>query len=117
MAGGRITYHFVYVYKIDIYLDLVHEKAKYSEKIRTVRKISRVIILDILKEKPRAIKEIFVIIRSKNKELCDDKVICMCGRTFGYNWPEWKHQIQWAIQDLKYAEKIQYDKENKIYSV
>ena len=55
-------------------------------------------------------------VQNKEPDLCDDTIKCECGG-FAPNRPEWKHQIRWAIVDLKYSEKITYSKKTKLYSL
>ena len=90
--------------------------AKYSEEVRAVRKISKKIIPELLKSKSKGILAIMEHVQNKEPDLCDDTIKCECGG-FAPNRPEWKHQIRWAIVDLKYSEKITYSKKTKLYSL
>ena len=80
--------------------------AKYSEEVRSVRKITREILVPVLQEKPRNMMQIWKIIKKDNPELCDDEIKCTCGKKEG-TAPEWKHQVRWGVQDLKYNKKIE----------
>jgi len=89
---------------------------KYIKEVRAVRTISRKQIIPYLKEKPATAQAISKYIQSKNKKLCDDSIKCICGKKSS-TMPEWKHQIKWAIQDLKYHGEIDYDKDSGKYSI
>jgi len=87
---------------------------KYPEKMRILRKNSTKTILDLLKKGPAGSEKIFTKIRARHYTLCDDEIVCECGK-WPSKFPEWKHQIRWALQDLKYYGKISYDKESRNY--
>jgi len=89
---------------------------KYSKEIQSIRKESKLQILGILKGKSLEIKEIIKILEDKNSEKYDESVKCVCGKMKGTS-PEWKHQVRWAILDLKYTKKIILDENNKKYSL
>jgi hypothetical protein len=90
--------------------------AKYSDQIRSVRKITRETLTALLEEKPRNIMQIWKIIRKNNEEICDDEIKCTCGRKDG-NQPEWQHQVRWGVQDLKYHKKIDLNRETRKYFI
>ena len=90
--------------------------SKYSDDILEVRKISGAIIPKLLADKSRTLEYIFSIIKNKYSKNCDDKIKCKCGKT-NRSIQEWKHQVRWAIQDLKYSKKLVYDKESRLYSL
>lgn len=81
-----------------------------------VRKVSKKIIPELLEDGPKGILAIMEYVQNKKLDLCNDSIKCECGG-FAPNRPEWKHQIRWAIVDLKYSEKITYSKETKIYAL
>ena len=89
---------------------------RYPEKIRKVRQISKKIIPKILKNKPMQVSKIIEYIKQQHPDLCDDSVKCECGGIVRKN-TEWKHQIRWAIADLKYSEKITYSNKTELYSL
>lgn len=89
---------------------------KYDKNIRDVRKKAREIILEILKTKPRKLDFIFLSVLENCKNNFDNKITCQCGKQ-NRSSPEWKHQVRWAIQDLKYNKKLNYDKESGLYSL
>jgi len=89
---------------------------KYPESMKTIRRVAKEEILKILMNKGYDVSEIVKKIKSKNRNLCDDTIKCACGNV-QTNKPEWVHQIRWALQDLKYQGKIQYDKTSRIYSI
>jgi len=88
--------------------------AKYPDKMKELRKKTIELIPVLLKQRPLTIVHIFKKIQKKHKNLCDNTIICKCGKESS-SIPEWKHQIRWAIQDLKFMKKITYDKEKKQY--
>jgi hypothetical protein len=90
--------------------------AKYSEEVRKVRSVSKKEIPKILKKKPMKILHIIEFVKIKYPELCDDSIKCECGG-FAPNRVEWKHQIRWAIADLKYFKKITYSNETELYEL
>ena len=90
--------------------------SKYSDDILEVRKLSRELIPRLLADKSRTLEYLFSSIKNKHSKNCDDKIKCQCGKTNRSN-PEWKHQVRWAIQDLKFNKKLVYDKESKLYSL
>lgn len=90
--------------------------AKYSEKIRQVRKISKKIIPKLLENGPIEISTLIEHMKKQYPDLCNNSVNCECGR-YPSSRPEWQHQIRWAIADLKYSEKIAYSNETKCYAL
>jgi len=83
-----------------------------------VRKKSKTEIPTLLKKAPLTLKNIFKIIEINNPSLCDDSVMCKCDKRHTSKIPEWKHQIRWALEDLKYhTQKIHYNKKTKTYSL
>lgn len=90
--------------------------AKYPDLIISVRKISQKEIPRILEKNPLKLGSIYKHIQDKNPKLCDGTVICNCGDK-ETSRPEWKHQVRWALQDLKYNGNIDYDKNTKEYSL
>lgn len=78
---------------------------KYAKEIQAIRKESKSQILEILKKKSISISEIIKIFEDKFSIKYDKSVMCTCGKNRG-NKPEWKHQVRWAILDLKYTKKI-----------
>lgn len=90
--------------------------AKYPDRIISLRKISQKEIPKILEKGPSKLAAIYKIIQDKNTNLCDGFVKCTCGdKETGR--PEWKHQIRWALQDLSYTGKINYERETREYSL
>ncbi len=88
---------------------------KYDSKIRSIRGITRKEVPKLLKKKSKNIDEIFVHIKKiAGKEICDDNEFCSCGRLS--QRPEWKHQIRWGLVDLKYANRVTFDKNTNKYS-
>jgi len=55
---------------------------------------------------PLQTREIYKHIKSLHPDLCDDAIECTCGGTPNRQ-PEWKHQVRWAQQDLKYRGEIE----------
>jgi len=90
-------------------------QSKYNENIRKLRKLSREYLIKLLDIGTLNSKEIIDEIKLKFPEYCDDKIICTCRQ--GGSYKEWKHQIQWAIQDLKHNKKIEYNKKIRKYSI
>ena len=90
--------------------------AKYDENIIKVRKKSKPLILNFLKKKPKTIEQIYNKTSNAFPEICDNSIICQCGST-NRKIPEWKHQVRWALQDLKYHSQITFDKEQRMYSI
>ncbi len=84
--------------------------------MRSVRKVSKTIIPEILSKSPIKIANIIEEIKKQCPDLCDDDIKCECGGNTK-NKPEWKHQIRWAVADLKYLGKITYSKETKMYTI
>jgi len=91
--------------------------AKYPTHIRNVRKLAQLEILNILKNGPSTVKNITKIIQSKNKKICDDSITCDCSGRKNSSRPEWKHQIGWAVQDLKYVGEIKFNPNTREYSL
>ena len=89
---------------------------KYGAKLKKLRVKSRELIPELLTTSSKGTNQIFTEIRKKVPDLCDDKIICQCGRK-PKKTPEWKHQIRWAIQDLKLKKIITRDIENKVYKI
>ena len=90
--------------------------AKYGGKLKELRVKSRELIPELLTTSSKGTNQIFTEIRKKVPDLCDDKIICQCGRK-PKKTPEWQHQIRWAIQDLKLKKVIARDIENKVYKI
>ncbi len=88
---------------------------KYSEEIREIRKLAKNKIIDILKE-PQTTGSILKKIKKFYPDNCNDEFLCRCGKSITV-YPEWKHQIRWAIQDLKYQTIIKFDQTSKTYSL
>lgn len=86
---------------------------KYDKTLRSLRMIAKEIILEEIKEKPLRLETLYKLIRKKKGEMCDDNIKCSCGRETLQ--PEWKHQIRWALYDLKYKKEISLDKESGLY--
>jgi len=86
---------------------------KYTEEVREIRKLARVLIPELLEKSSYSSKEIIDNVQKKFPKKCDDSVKCICTGTG--TRPEWKHQILWAIQDCKYDKKIIYDGKSKKY--
>jgi len=84
--------------------------------MRTVRLSSKDIILDLLKKSSTNIDTILAAVKTKNKKLCDDNIKCECGKS-NRSAPEWRHQVRWALQDLKYTGKISFKKETREFSL
>jgi len=89
---------------------------RYPENMRRVRIVAKKEIIEILMKKDYDVSEIIKKIKSKNRNLCDDTIKCVCGDV-QTNKLEWIHQVRWALRDLKYQGKIQYDKTSRIYSI
>lgn len=87
---------------------------KYSEEIKNIRKISRNIIIEHLKNGPSTVHQIWDLVQTTNKKICNNSVECTCGKNRGTT-PEWKHQVRWALQDLKYTNKIGYNNTKQEY--
>lgn len=87
---------------------------KYSKAVSSIRKITRDQLISFLIKKPQTIEEILKFIQSNNESLCDDSIPCVCGKKTG-TYPEWKHQVRWGLQDLKYNKKIDRDQQTKKY--
>jgi len=88
---------------------------KYPQKIIAVRGLARIEIPKILKDNPQNSKFILSKFKEIHSGFCDDEFICKCKSSPRY--PEWKHQVRWAIQDLKYHSIITVDKTTKFYSI
>lgn len=89
--------------------------AKYPDEVRKVRRISKEMIPKILKEKKCSVSYFYEEFQKQNPDLCNDEVKCKCGKNT--KRPEWKHQIQWAVADLRYHKKIAYSKKTDKYSL
>ena len=88
---------------------------KYSKKVTEIRNLIKPTILQLLKSKPRTIEFIYNKTSNKFPHKCNNDIKCECGNKIRKS-PEWKHQVRWAIQDLKYHGKIKYNKETKLCS-
>jgi len=88
---------------------------KYPQKIRAVRGLAKIEIPKILKNRPQNSKFIISKFKEKQSGFCDDNFLCKCKNQS--KMPEWKHQVKWAIQDLKYASIIKVDATTKFYSM
>lgn len=91
--------------------------SKYDEKIRQIRKMSRYYIQKLLEKKPMSGKDLSSKVKEKYPEYCNNDVKCQCGKGENANRHEWEHQVQWAIQDLKYGNIIIFDKAKGLYSI
>ncbi len=89
---------------------------KYDENMRLVRKLSRELIPKLLEIKPATGKSLVTKIKEKYPQSCDDSIKCQCGNHI-QNRPEWEHQAQWAIQDLKHDGILVRDKKTNLYSI
>ncbi len=89
---------------------------KYPEKIISIRKLARKAIPQILMDVPQKSNFILSKFEEKYSEKCDNNFLCKCKNQSGSS-PEWKHQVRWAIQDLKYNSLIQYDNGSETYSI
>jgi hypothetical protein len=89
---------------------------KYSKELRKVRLLAKTAIPEILKKIPMKSSDIIEHMRKQYPDLCDDSIKCECRKNKKGN-PEWKHQIRWALEDLKYSGNISYSKETKFYEV
>ena len=89
---------------------------KYPEKVTNIRGLAKKEIPKILRKKPLTSTFILSRIKETYTEYCDDDYFCQCGKISGKQ-PEWKHQVRWAIQDLKFNSMIQYDKREMSYSL
>lgn len=88
----------------------------YDEEVKKIRNLVKPLILQLLKSKPRTIEFIYNKTSNNIPEFCNNNIKCECGGKIR-KVPEWKHQVRWAIQDLKYTGKISYDKESKLCSL
>ncbi len=89
--------------------------AKYPRKIISLRKIAVREITALLKKKPLTLGPIYKEIKKKYPEDCDESIICSCGDK-KTSRAEWKHQVRWALQDLRYAKKIGHNQKTREYS-
>lgn len=89
---------------------------KYPKKITSIRSLSIKQIPKLVKKNPLTALKIINSIYADNVELCDNDVKCSCGK-FTRKSPEWKHQIRWAILDLKYRGKIRFNEKTGEYSL
>ena len=89
---------------------------KYIKEIQTIRKESKPQILEILQKKSLQTEKILQVFEAKFSKGYDKSIMCTCGKNKGNN-PEWKHQIRWAILDLKYTNQIIHDVGTKKYSL
>ena len=102
---------------IEILEGILVNMTKYNEETRKIRKLAREYIPKLLEKEPLAAKIIVEKTRVKFPKNCDDSIKCECGGKNQKNSgrPEWKHQVLWAIQDLKYSKKIVFDSDKKNY--
>ena len=89
---------------------------KYPKKVTDIRELAKKEIPKILQEEPLTTAFILSRIKERYSKYCDDNYFCQCGKISGRQ-PEWKHQVRWAIQDLKHYSIIQYNKQKKCYSL
>jgi len=90
--------------------------AKYPRKIISLRNIAIRETTTLLKKKSLTLGPIYEEIKKKYSEDCDESVICNCGDK-ETSRAEWKHQVRWALQDLRYTGKINYSKKTREYSM
>lgn len=90
--------------------------AKYDRNVLDVRKLSRELIPKLLANKPRKLEYIFSRMKEEYSQNCIDEIKCECGK-YNRSSQEWKHQVRWAIQDLKYNKKLIYDRKSGLYSL
>ena len=88
---------------------------KYPDEIRKIRKLAKNQIIKFLKE-PQTSSSILKEIKECYPDNCNDDLLCRCGKSVTHS-PEWKHQVRWAIQDLKYQSIIQFNQNSKYYSL
>ena len=102
---------------IEILEGILVNMTKYNEETRKIRKLAREFIPKLLEKEPLAAKIIVEKTKVKFPKNCDDSIKCECGGKNQKNSgrPEWKHQVLWAIQDLKYSKKIVFDSDKKNY--
>lgn len=86
----------------------------YPDHVRIVRQISKPIIIKFLEEKSFTLNEVAEQIKNKLPKNCDNLVMCECKG--GSAYPEWRHQVRWALQDLKSLGKIKFERTQKTYS-
>lgn len=96
-------------------LETKHE-SRYPEEILKLRKVAREIIPTILERNAVTSNTVLSKIKAKHADLCLDEIICNCGNKKTY-MPEWKHQVYWALNDLKSRNKLNYDSKTKTYSL
>ena len=102
---------------IEILEGILVNMTKYNEETRKIRKLAREYVPKLLEKEPLAAKIIVEKTRVKFPKNCDNSIKCECDGKNQKNSgrPEWKHQVLWAIQDLKYSKKIVFDSEEKNY--
>jgi len=91
-------------------------RSKYSQSVTEIRKLAKNTIIEILKNKPLQSGEILARIEKKFPNQCNPEILCVCKGN-KQERPEWQHQVLWAIQDLKYSKIINFDSNNKTYSL
>ena len=69
---------------------------------REVRNLAKEIIPRLLRTSgPWPMADIYASVQNASEELCDDAFPCEHkGQPYGA--PEWRHQVRWALQDLKH---------------
>jgi len=87
---------------------------KYTEKTRLLRQNCKKIILKKLEKKSSTIAQIYELVKVQLDSFCDDSIKCVCGKK-GSKQPEWKHQIRWALSDLKEEKMIFLHKKSGRY--
>lgn len=90
--------------------------AKYSQTIRDVRKFAAEDIPKFLKKSSLTLAPIYDAMKEKYSDNCDKTILCSCGNLTTIR-PEWKHQVRWALQDLKYSGVIKYDSKTRKYTL
>ncbi len=81
---------------------------------RELRKLCREVLRMVL-TRPSTIQEIYSEVIDRFPTECNDAVLCTCGG-ISRTQPEWKHQVRWAMQDLKYQGFVSYDQSTKLWS-
>jgi chorismate synthase len=84
----------------------IHRSPPLETGLAPARHVFRDTIRQLLRSSgPAATHEIYEHVRLKHPEFCDDSIECRCGGVES-GQPEWKHQVRWAEQDLKYAGEV-----------
>lgn len=65
---------------------------------------------------PSTLGPIYKIVKEKHPTYCDGLVKCICGHKETKR-PEWKHQVRWALWDLRYNGTLNYSKTSREYSI